>query len=62
MSEQITDDNATDVTFVPTHSYELNGDEQTWINNHYLKSIPQYSSLMDEYNADKARNKRLKRV
>lgn len=60
MLEQISDDNATDVTFVSAHSCELNGDEQTWMHNHYMRSIPQYNSLLDEYNAEKARNKRLK--
>ena len=60
LSEQI-DDTTTDVTFNSAQSCELNCNQLMWINNHYLKTIPQYKPLMDEYNRELTRNRRLKK-
>lgn len=63
LSEQIIDNNATDVMFIPAHyCCELSCDQHSWIHNHYMKSILHYKSLMDVYEKDKIRNKKLKKV
>lgn len=62
LSEQIIDDTTTDVTFdCAQKHHELSCDQQIWINHHYLKNIPQYESLINEYDKENILNRRLKK-
>ena len=62
LSDQIIDDTTTNVTFdCAQKHHELSCDQQIWLNNHYMKSIPRYKSLVNEYDKDITLNRRLKK-